>query len=106
MSNKRLYDKLHSKYDNALQLTIDHLKNDTRLTRLQRKVKIRDAIRLTDKYFAIDYNNKIDLRGMIEEDLRSRKMREYDKLQQPKCKCPEENKYCFSYNFKQKCWIK
>lgn len=106
MSGKRLYDKLHSKYDIALQLTIDHLKNNTTLTRLQRKVKIRNAIRLTDKYFAIDYNNKIDLRGMIEEDLRSRKMREYDKLQQPKCKCPKENKYCFCYNFKQKCWIK
>ena len=100
--SQRLFKKIRGKYDEALQLTLNHLDNDHRLTRLQRKVKKRDAVRLTEKYFHIDYNKAIDTREMIKEDLLSRKLR--DTL--PKCKCDKNNKYCFCYNYEKKCFIK
>ena len=99
---KKLFQKMKAKYDEALELTLKHLDNDKRLTRLQRKVKKRNAIRLTEKYFHIDYNKAIDLKQMIQEDILSRKLR--DTL--PKCKCDKNNKYCFCYNYEKKCFIK
>jgi hypothetical protein len=99
---KKLFQKMKAKYDEALELTLTHLDNDKRLTRLQRKVKKRKAIKLTEVYFSIDYNKAIDLKQMIQEDILSRKLR--DTL--PKCKCDKNNKYCFCYNYEKKCFIK
>ena len=72
---KNIYDNLINDFETSYQLTcqeIDRRGGNPTRKRLLKK----SARRLTEIEFAYEMNRKIDLKGMIKEDIRSRKLRE------------------------------
>lgn len=115
---KNIYDNLINDFETSYQLTcqeIDRRGGNPTRKRLLKK----SARRLTEIEFAYEMNRKIDLKGMIKEDIRSRKLREkpitpkkkidFDELMQeldalleqpkiqekPKCYCTPDCIMCF-----------
>jgi len=117
---KNIYNHLVDDFNNSYALTCQEI--DRRGGTPTRKRLLKEtAKRLTELEFAKEMNRRIDLKGMIREDIRSRKLREkpltprkkkqidFDELmaeldellekpkpiQLPKCRCPPENIMCF-----------
>lgn len=70
-------EKLEKEYKNCVK----NIKNSNN-TRIRKKLLIASADRYYKMALMIEMNRKIDLKGMIEEDLRSRQLRDYNP-----CRC-------------------
>ena len=106
---KKAIEKYQNKFQKSYELTVKEIKRRQPKDTAHRRLLIKSAEKLTRIEFLVSNNRMIDTRGMIKEDIRSRKLREqndYDNLMsdldkllvvdnfkekvyspKPKCKC-------------------
>lgn len=106
---KKAIEKYQNKFQKSYELTVKEIKRRQPNDTAHRRLLIKSAEKLTRIEFLVSNNRMIDTKGMIKEDIRSRKLREtndYDNLMsdldkilivdnfkekvyspKPKCKC-------------------
>jgi len=80
---KKAIEKYQNKFQKSYELTVKEIKRRQPKDTAHRRLLIKSAEKLTRIEFLVSNNRMIDTRGMIKEDIRSRKLREqndYDNL--------------------------
>lgn len=98
--NKVVLEKLQSKIDQSHNIACIRIENDPTLSRLKKRYLKETSYRLCRIEVMREQNRLIDLKGMVENDILSRRMREL-----PKCYCVDKKGYCFCVDKFNK-WIR
>jgi len=77
-----------NKINEAYNITCNVIDNDSSISKLKKKYLRKEAKKLCTIGVQLEYNRRMDIRGMIEADIESRELR-------GKCKCDSKNIYCF-----------
>ena len=73
---KKAIEKYQNKFQKSYELTVKEIKRRQPKDTAHRRLLIKSAEKLTRIEFLVSNNRMIDTRGMIKEDIRSRKLRE------------------------------
>lgn len=107
--NKVVLEKLQSKIDQSHNIACIRIENDPTLSRLKKRYLKETSYRLCRIEVMREQNRLIDLKGMVENDILSRRMRDYYNkeldLLLPKCYCVDKKGYCFCVDKFNK-WIR
>ena len=121
--NKVVLEKLQSKIDQSHNIACIRIENDPTLSRLKKRYLKETSYRLCRIEVMREQNRLIDLKGMVENDILSRRMRDYYKYEDinkeldlllpkrlktrslPKCYCVDKKGYCFCVDKFNK-WIR
>jgi len=105
MDNKtkiKLSNELVSNIEKSHELVCARINADPNLSKLKKKYLCNASLKLCEIEYCVQVNRKLDLRGMIEEDILSRKLRQ---LPISLCRCSKSNRYCFCVDLKNR-WLR
>ncbi len=104
---KKAIEKYQNKFQKSYELTVKEIKRRNPNNTAHRRLLIKTAEKLTQIEFLVSNNRMIDTKGMIKEDIRSRKLREipYEKQTDYDNLMSELDKLLVVNNFKEKVYI-